>query len=224
MNVLDQTGPLRTRLIVSPTDKRVPTNSRETDATTALSRGVAEYVANQSIVAAGGRALRFATSFDTWAEPAESACYPAFIAYTHDADGEYGAANMSPKVSTFRYPDGSYEVSGSSLEIALKCEIWATDPEERMALALMLEEAFAPVEWMEGFRLELPHYFNQRATFLPGKITYLGDAVDVMSGYWKARIIVAASVPRTRVLPFAEGQPRVLVKEVGPNVDVTKKA
>lgn len=224
MNVLKDFAVLRTRLITNPRDKRVPTNSRETDATTALTRGVAEYVAQQSIAAAGGRALRFVSSFDTWAQPEDGACYPAFVAYTHDVDGGYSDANMSPHTVNHRYPNGTYEVGGSELVIEMKCEVWATDPEERMALVLMLEEAFAPVEWMEGFRLELPHYFNQRASFLPGKVTYLGDAADAMDGYWKARIMLASSVPRTRVLPFAEGKPVLQVQEVGPNVDVTKKA
>jgi hypothetical protein len=47
------------------------------------------------------------------------------------------------------------------------------DPVERMALVAMLEDAFDPVDWMTGFVLELPHYFNERATFEKTGMDYI---------------------------------------------------
>lgn len=223
MNVLHLPPHAATRLIAKPGDRRVPTPFRTTDATTALTRGLAEYVAPLVIAVPGGRTLSFASSFDAWAQPEDEADYPSFIAYTNDTDGEYDKARLTPAVTNHRYPDGTYEVVGAELGVDVKCEVWATDPEARAALCLMVEEAFAPVEWMYGFRLELPHYFGQRATFEPGRITYLGDAPDALAGFWKARVIVRASVPVTRLLGYPLGQPTARV-EVGNDVDVDSKS
>lgn len=212
MNVLDLPPHTPTRLITLPRDSRVATNSRSTDSTTSLTRGVAEYVSSLSTNVPGGRQLQFIKCFDAWPQPEDLAEYPSFAAYTNDNDGEYDAANVSPHVGDARYPDGSYEVSSAELNIDLNCEVWATDPEERQALVLMLEEAFAPVEWMYGFRLELPHYFNQRATFAPMKTKYLGGSVEAMQQFVNARIVLRASVPVTRVIGFPIAKPSTVVK------------
>lgn len=226
MNVMDEQTEPQSRLITRPNDLRVATPFRSTDATTALTRGLAQYAAGLSIALPGGRSLAFGKSYDAWAEPEDEAedFYPSFIAYTYGKDGQYEAANLTPTVSKNRYPNGTYEVSGSELAVDIMCDVWATDPEERSGLVLMLEEAFAPVEWMEGFRLELPHYFNQRATFLASTVTYVGDEEDAISRYVKARFIVRGSVPRTRTLGFAQAQPKV-VTTVGDSVivDARKK-
>lgn len=211
MNVLELPAHDISRLIKDPTDLRIADAFRCTDATTALTRGIAEYVAGMSIVMPSGRQLQFASSYDAWAVPENLACYPGFIAYTNDAEGEYDEANNNPQVSNFRYADGSYEVSAVEMTIDIKCEIWANDPEDRQSLMLMLEEGFQPVDWMYGFRLELPHYFHQRATFSPTKNVYMGASQEALAGFYNARMTVRASVPVTRVLSFPQANPQVIV-------------
>lgn len=207
MNVLELPAHQPTRLIVDARDRREPIPTRSTDATTALTRAVAEYAASLGpFVTEDGRTVQFQSSYDAWAQPENLAAYPAFICYTNDNEGKYDVGNRTPIVSPTRYADGTYEVSSAELELELKCEVWSTDPEERKALVLQLEEAFEPVEWMYGFRLELPHYFNQRATFEPARVTYMGGSGEAIAGFYNARLLVRAAVPKTRVLPFAQVQ------------------
>lgn len=194
-----------TRLIANlQGDPRVPTNVRTTDATSALTRGIAEYV--WSVQQQSQGQYQFVASFDAWAEAEDiREDYPAFVAYTNDNEGNYDPANLSQRVTGVRFADGTYEVGSASLDIMVNCEIWATDPEMRKAMVLQLEEAFNPGE-IYGFHLELPHYFNQRASFALLKTTYLGRAPEAMQRFVNARMILAASVPVTRVLGFAELQ------------------
>jgi hypothetical protein len=60
----------------------------------------------------------------------------------------------------------------------LTVEFVTMDSVERMALTAMLEDAFEPVDWMTGFRLELPHYFNTRATFEKTGMDYVDGPVQ----------------------------------------------
>lgn len=208
MNVLELPAHEPTRLVTNPTQRRVPTPYSSTDATGALTRGIAEYAASLSLTPGGPPA--FVKCFDEWANLEDDACYPSFVAYTNENDGNYEASSFTPNVSTaHRYPDGTYEISSAELAIDVKCEIWANDPNERAQLIAMLEAAFNPVDWMYGFRLELPHYFNQRATFEPSRITRLGGAQEALQRFVNARMIVHANVPVTRVLPFAQARPVV---------------
>lgn len=204
MNVRDLPEHVTTRLIVSPRDKRVPTRQRSTDATTALTRGLAEYIASLQPVDFEGRYIPIAKVFDSWAEPEDEADYPSIACYTNGNPGQYEAQSMSPLVNPNRYPDGSYEVSSRTLSVDVKVELWATDPEQRQAIIQALEDAFEPVDWMGGFRLELPHYYGQRATFDGAEVTYMGDTLEANQRFVNAVITMHASVPVTRVLPFAQ--------------------
>lgn len=208
MNVVELPAHKLTRLVRKPNDKRQPTPEQSTDATTALTRGLAEYVRSMPPKSGpDGRDVYFQACYDAWAQPENLAAYPAFIAFTNDNDGRYTTAGgFSPRVAEHRYDDGSYEVTGATLEVEMKGEIWCNDPEERKLLCWALEEAFEPVDWMYGFRLELPHYFNQRATFEPVRIAYFGGAAEAIAGFFPARVILNASVPKTRLLGLPEYQ------------------
>ena len=211
MDVLQLPSNQWARVILDANELRKPTQQYSTDATTALTRGLAQYVAQLEL--AGVPA--FKACYDAWAESEDEAAWPAFVAYTNENDGSYEEATLAASVSPVRYPNGQYEVSSSALAVDVKCEIRATNNEQRQVLAGLLEQAFAPVEWMDGFRLELPHYYGQRATYMPSRITYLGGATEAQARYVLARMTVRAAVPVTRLLPFAMGQPRVRVNQVG---------
>lgn len=204
MNIFNLPIHVPTRLVTDPNDERVPTQEVDTDATTALTRGLAEYMAQLKAVD-GTPAFR--SSFDSWAEPEDLAEYPAFIAYTNDRTGEYEAANLSPlaelaPTTSGASANGLYEVSSSSLGVEIACEVWANDPEQRMRVMAALEPALEPVTWMQGFRLELPHYFAQRATYRPMSVTYLGGAAEARQRVLVARVVVHGTVPKTRLLPI----------------------
>ena len=203
MNVLNLPAHTPTRLIRLRDDQRVETQLCTTDATTALTRGVAEYVAPLQAIVPGGRLVTWDAVFDAWAEAEDQAeTYPRFVAYTNDNAGKNDWSNMNRKVSTKRFPDGTYLVSGAELNVDIRAELRASDPEERQALVKMLEDAFNPVDWMQGFRLELPHYYNNRATYELVETTYLGNETDAVKRSYKARLILRGAVPITQLMPF----------------------
>lgn len=214
MNVRDLPAHALSRLITKPDDKRKATPYATLDATGALTRGIAEYVASLSL---DGVVPVFLKSFDEWADLEDEAVYPSFIAYCNDSEGTYEGAAMSTRVSGHRYPDGTYEASSAELAIDVKCEAWANDPNQRALLVALLERAFSPVDWMYGFRMELPHYYGQRATYEPQRILRVGGEAEALRRYAIARMTVRATVPVTSVLPFAEGKPmtRVTVTQGG---------
>lgn len=214
MNVYELPQHTPTRVILRPDDERVPTNFCEgLDAAASLTRGVAEYVSQLKI----NGAQAFVKCFDDWATiDDDDGWFPSFIAYTNENDGNYEAANLSPHVGMKRYADGTYEVSSAELAIDVKCEAWANEPYQRSILMKLLEDAFQPVDWMYGFRLELPHYYNQRATFEPLRNVRLGDAQAALQRFVIARFTLRAVVPVTRVLPFAIGKPIVRTTIVPP--------
>jgi hypothetical protein len=68
---------------------------------------------------------------------------------------------------------------------------------------MLLEDALNPVDWMYGFKLQLPHYFNQIAVFEPMK-TQMLDSEDNSRKRWRPGSVfltARASVVRTRSLP-----------------------
>ena len=164
-----------TRLITQSDDRERLTANRETDVRTALTRGLKEYLERLSIDWPGGRQSRFKRVEQTWATPEESAEYPSASVYS-EQPGVYEASSLTPetidlgdnltirKVAEFRQP--------------LTVEFITMDPIERMALVAMLEDAFDPVDWMTGFRLELPHYFNTRAEFEKTGMDYVDGPVQ----------------------------------------------
>ncbi len=218
MNVANIPAHQRSRLVMLPNDLRVPSQQCTTDATSALTRGLAEYMFGLSYVAPGGRFLRFAASFDEWAETEDLEEFPAFVAYTNGTVGSYAARNLTPTFGSIRYPDGTYEQAASELDISITCEVWANDPEERKNLCKMVEDACSPVDWMSGFRLELPHYFNQRATFDLISMQYLGGEREAKIREVKARFIIGGSVPRTSLQGFP------VLRKVGVTVSTSATA
>jgi hypothetical protein len=65
---------------------------------------------------------------------------------------------------------------------------------------LMLEDRLNPVHWMSGFRLYLPHYFGQKATFQVTSVEAPDDAGSARHGLRVVRERVRASVSVVR--PF----------------------
>lgn len=193
--------------MVQPGDKQVLTSNQETDARTALARGLKEYLEQLQWTAQGGRHIRFERVLDVWAEPEDGkAGYPCAVVQG-TGPGVYDASKLSPSPSDKdRLPNGLYLVSPCEFTQALKVEAWMVDPEERVAVVAMLEQAIiAPTSWMYGFRLSMPHYFGLVAEYEFTGLDYIDSEQDAVRRYRKAVVTLTGRVPVARVvaLPLA---------------------
>lgn len=204
----------KTRLVLQPDDLQVLTSLRVTDARTALTRGVKEYLEQLSFVGAGGREIKFKKVLHTWAESEVPADYPSAVVFAVDV-GTYDYDRLTPR--TFDLPDGYGIRQVAEFTIPVMVEMWSTDPIERMNIVSMLEDAFEPVDWMTGFRLELPHYHGARATFEKTALAYLDVAEDNQRRWRKAVISLTANV--TQYVGLGSVIPRLRVRTVVEAVD-----
>lgn len=177
------------RLVLLEDGEQALTTYRETDARSAMSRGLAEYLRGQSIVMPGGAETILANVFDGWASLEEQLKFPSACVYT-ELPGSYGGqgteAPLSPEVVLIApqaFQDqgqGDALLTASELVQTFRIEAWASGPKQRIALACILEDALvSPVDFMTGFVLELPHYFNLRAVFeIPQDSVYEDSEID----------------------------------------------
>ena len=202
-----------TRLVTSPDDRQVLTNRRETDCRTAVTRGLAEYLSSLNVDAPGGRRLLFRRVVETWATPEVSAEYPAACVYSVEA-GRYDASKLTPSVK--KLVSGFALRASSELELPVVVDAWTTDPAERVAISGMLEDAFDPVDWMTGFRLELPHYHGARATFEAMTSRYVDEVDQAQRRLRLLSVSLTATVPKlASVGPAKTGVFRVAARVEG---------
>jgi hypothetical protein len=199
---------LVSRLIESSDDQQKLTLTRTVDTRTALARGLAEYFGQLERVAEGGRALRFRNVQVTWAEPETPSESPA-LTVTATTPATYEDADFTPRV-VFHSGAGSLREIGACSQDFL-VTVWSTDPMQRLGLCIAIEDAADPVEWMSGFRLELPYYFGARATFLVQNVFYQDSAAEAQRRWRPAVYQVHGSVPK--YIPI--GTPPTLIPEVG---------
>lgn len=216
--VLIPPPPGRTRLITSPAEERtVYTSNRECDVVTAAKRGLREYLEQVYLDVAGVR-VRFQKVVEVWAEPDEVAVYPGAVVTAHD-QAEYDAAAMTPRLDTVPVaraidspPDEQqYLVKYAEATIPLVIEVHSTSPEERISCAMLLEDALNPVDWMFGFKLQLPHYFNQIAVFEPVRTQLLDNEADAQRRFRPGSVFLEAQVSVFRVRSLPSLQPRAQV-------------
>lgn len=212
----------KARLITAAGQPIAYTANQETDARTALARGLSEYL-EQLIFHApvGGRELRFDKVLDTWAEPEDEAKFPRAIVGASGV-GVYDASKFTPGPPTSRArlaaPDGRYLMSACAFVQDLTLEVWTNDPSARRLIVAGLESAFNPVDWMYGFQLELPFYFNERAVYALKDMAYLDSEQDAMRRYRKAVFTISGEVPVVNVFSYPLMKPRFHLDEIGPDV------
>jgi hypothetical protein len=168
-----------------------------TDTRTALTRGLKEYLESLRGVLAGGRELRFVQVMQVWTDTEVPAKYPA-ACVTAPGTGTYDANAMSPKTIKVPNNPGVFLRQHSELVQDMTVEVWCTDVAERMAMVALVEDLFEPVDWMTGFRLELPHYYNARATFEKMALTYIDSGDDAQRRWRRAVFAVRGTVPQLR--------------------------
>lgn len=185
-------------LITNRKQQQVLTSNRETDARTALKRGLAEYLQTLSFTAVGGREVSFKNVFDVWPEHEDKAKFPAAIVYSI-GDGDYDASSFTPTISTrCMTNDGFFLAKYAEYTVNLRVEFWATDPEERIALTMMMEDALNPVDWMGGAKIELPHYHNQFAIYELKTNNFPDSEGTVLARNRKAYFTIAGQVSAVR--------------------------
>jgi hypothetical protein len=194
------------QIVTDPGVKQTYTSVQESDARTALARGLAEYLRGLSIEV-GGRQVIMNKVFPTWADPETNAEYPSAVIYS-DAPGSYEPSRLSPQPS----PDGrianthEYVYSTCEYVIDFKLDVRCTDSPERRYMVMALEQTLSPVLYMYGFKLDLPFYFGQRGVYEPKSMKYLDDELSAMQKFRVAQFLITAQVPVTRIvtLPFAK--------------------
>ena len=211
------------RLIISPGEGRPTyTATRETDAVTAVKRGLREYLEQVYLDVLGVR-VQFARVLEVWAETDEIAVYPAAVIHArdeaeYDASGLTPALNVTPVVARPGDPaeHRTYLVKYSEVRVPLVVELHTTSPEERVGCSMLLEDALNPVDWMYGFRLQLPHYYNQIAVYEPVRAQQL-DSEDSARRRWRpGSVLLTASVSLVRARSLPGLRPQVSIEVTDP--------
>lgn len=199
-----------TRLVERSDDRQVWSNVRETDCRTALSRGVADYVRDMA-VQVRGRLLQLKHVEHAWAPPETMAEFPGCCVYATEP-GSYDASQFSPDVVNI---EGACLKLTSEFSQMVAVEVWTNTPDERVAIVGGLEDLFEPVDWMTGFRLELGHYFNARATFEKLSMTYLDDPDNTTRRLRKALVVLLGKVPQVARVPSGKYAGQVARVDLG---------
>lgn len=219
-------GPqVRSRLITSPTDRSEGkfTANVTTSARLATQRGLAQYLSQLEANAPGGRRVRLMKVFEEWSEPETHAVYPAAVVRGA------GPVTFSPRQMGAPYPDekcrlpapdGRYLMAFNDALQDLQVEVWCTDPMERSSMELMLEAALNPVMFRSGFVLELPHYFNARATYQLKDVTIPDDDGDAVRRYRRLQYTVSTSVPQMQLFSFPDARPQFVLTATDVDLDL----
>lgn len=197
----------RSRLITRR-DEPAPvyTGVRECDVVTAAKRGLREYL-EQAHLDFYGQRVRFQRVTEQWGESDETMVLPAACIQARD-EATYDTGSMQPRVISDPVginSDGTnqYLVRYCEVVVPLVIEIHTSSPEERSQVSMLLEDALNPVDWMYGFKIDLPHYFGQRCVFDPVKTQQL-DSEDSARRRWRpGSVLLTAqlSLVRVRSLP-----------------------
>lgn len=207
---------LTARPIEEPYDLEVPTAVCEVDMRTALARGFADYLRPLRLLADEGRRdVQLAQVVEARAEYETLANYPAAAVYVQGqlsmADG---ADSLTPSnAETYRVGEGTLQINGEATG-TLVAEVWCGNPAERMLFAMAIENAAHPNDWRSGLLMELPYYFNQRASYLIQGIDYQDSDADVQRGYWKLVVTFQAALPYASYREFPNLDPRANIAGV----------
>ena len=203
-----------TVLVLKPTVKQVLTLNCETDAKTAIGRGIKEFLSQLSTVTPRGRELRFLKAFDTYAEAEDAAMFPSVIVDVSE-EAKYDPHSFTPGLSEGAptvLGENVYLLSTVTLVQPVSIGIWTDDPIARMKLTAMLEDAFAPVDWRFGVRLMLPHYHGVHMDVSPKAISYEDTQEQATKRHRNAMMRCEAEIPVLRVTTKPAAQPKFVLK------------
>jgi hypothetical protein len=201
------------------------TAHRECDAVTALKRGLKEYLEQVYLDVEGVR-LRFMQVHDVWADTDQVAQYPSAVVMAAD-EATYDYSSFTPVLDPARLTlvingaepadTKSYLVKYAEVEVKLALEIHCSSPSERVQVQMMLEDALNPVDWMYGFKLDVPHYFNQRVVYEPMTTQMLDSEGDARRRWRPGTVFLSGQVSlfRVRSLPLLQPKTQISVIDSG---------
>lgn len=203
----------QTELITDPNVLQVFTATRKTDAHSAIVRGITEYLAGLRAETVDGKLLKFERVLEDWADLEQDHKFLTAAVYTQEP-GIYDDSSFSGSVHVT--PENARLRVVSNMTQLVTIEVMCTSRAERVAVAMMLEDALDPVDWMTGARLLLPHYHGAHMTLLKESMDY-GDSEDKARKRWRMiQLQVMASIPQVRfdgVVPALDIRTRVEVTE-----------
>lgn len=214
--VMDAPGPLfyggtDVTPVLRPDVPPTITNRHETDARTALTRGLARYLAGLVFEGGAGRILAFqGRVFESYADPETQAQFPSAVVLS-DQPALYDASRLTPGAPVDRLPstpEGNALLSTSELTLDLTLDVWATENRSRSALVAGLEHALSPTDWMYGLRLDLPFYFGARAGYELQSVQYIDSEDSATRRYRRASFVVSGRVPVYRIVPLPVARAR----------------
>jgi hypothetical protein len=186
-------APGTTRL-VAPGELQKLSHIQETDARTAVCRGLQEYLQQLNFNFAG-TAYRFKKVLHTWAEPEDPAVYPSCCVYS-TTPALYDASSMTPfELNDDTLLPNSYVQKSAELTMDVMMDCFFTSPEERMIVNAQLEGFLNPENSIYGFWLELPFYFNARACFELQSTEYIDEASSAQRRLRRLLLSFAATIP-----------------------------
>lgn len=203
-----------TRLIEKRDDRQVLYGIRECSAIRAPVVALADYIKSLSFEQSGGQHVRFIDVQPFKSDPEEGAAYPSACVFP-EGEAEYEEepfGNLSDNESIL--DDGTVLLLSAELTQTLSVHVWTNEEAQRDQLLMMLEDGLTPVEWMPGFILEMPHYYNARATFLPRQVAIEDTDQDNLRRYRKVIWRVQVRSPRFRAFNIPKLSPSPVV-EVG---------
>ena len=214
--VMDAPGPLfyggsDVTPVLRPDVPPTLTTRHETDARTALTRGLARYLAGLAFEGGAGRILAFqGRVFESYADPETQAQFPSAVVLS-DQPALYDASRLTPGAPVDRLPqtpEGNALLSTSELTLDLTVDVWATENRSRSALVAGLEHALSPTDWMYGLRLDLPFYFGARAGYEMLSVQYIDSEDAATRRYRRASLVVSGRVPVYRIVPLPVARAR----------------
>jgi len=204
------------QLVTSPEKPHKLTRHRERGVRGALTRGLSEFIKTlQYDASIGGRRVAFSQVFNdraVWEDGKPK--FPSALCKT-EGQFTYDSQSFAPQVEVEAIwendaTQGGYLLQTSECTGQLIIEVWATDPDERELIVTMLEDGLFPVEWMAGFRLDLPHYFGARAEYLLTDTNYLDSPEEAMQRYCKAMLTLEARCPVLQLFRAGTTKARVI--------------
>jgi len=109
-------------------------------------------------------------------------------------------------------PEGGAIMGSGEIKQTLSVHIWTDEDAIRENALMMVEDALDPVEWMTGFMLEMPHYYNLRAVYSVERMTYEDSPDDNARRYRKLLFSIVSHSPKARRFVLPRLDPRAVVE------------
>lgn len=197
-------------LVRTPTERHQRTARSEVDVHTAITTGLAAYISGLES-AIDGRYIAITRVVADWADHDDGAvAAPSAAVYSTEVGRYQTDTAVSQGAPIPIGPDASGKVTALSAAAVYKLEelevhVMCEDKLQRAGVRRMLEDAFAPVEWMAGFRLVLPRYHNAIAEYLLISAQQPDASNTAQASIWPLTMRLMARCPtyRVHVLPLA---------------------